>query len=463
MEAEIIIKKEETKKEYVDIDYTLTHVPMHARKNWIAIFSVLLGFTFIVTTMAAGANLGTSLMLSDLLKVLLIGNLILSTYVGVLCWISAKTGLNTILLARYTLGKVGSKWTSIILGGTQVFWYAFQAAYMGKVFTASLGIESYYIPITIFWSLFMGAFALWGTKGMEIVAYLSIPPFLYLAYKIPAVSIEEAGGVGNLFLIEPTTTITFAAAITIIIGAFISGGTQAPNWARFAKTPKAAFAIGFLAFLIGNIVMAISGMLGGLVMQDGDMVNVLMKMGIIVMAMIILIFNIWTTNTTAAYSFGVAGAEFFNKPNKAPFVIGGLIIATIMAVTGIYEVFISFLTFLGIFVPALGGLIIGDYIFNWRKSMPQIEHVKFKMVRTSNLIAYLLATLGAYLSSVYEFGLPPLNGIILGITLVYVMKKIYQALGKSDSPEIQDDANFIYGKSDSPEIQDDANIVYKVE
>ena len=57
---------------------------------------------------------------------------------------------------------------------------------MGKIFTASLGIEQYFIPVTIFWSLFMGVFALWGTKGMEIVAYLSIPPFLYLAYKIPA-------------------------------------------------------------------------------------------------------------------------------------------------------------------------------------------------------------------------------------------------------------------------------------
>ncbi|KKK38198.1 hypothetical protein WQ57_10375 [Mesobacillus campisalis] len=446
MEAEIIVKKEsvKTEKEYVDIDYTLTHVPKHARKNWIAIFSVLLGFTFIVTTMAAGANLGTSLMLSDLLKVLLIGNLILSTYVGILCWISAKTGLNTILLARYSLGKLGSKWTSIILGGTQVFWYAFQAAYMGKVFTASLGLESYFIPITVFWSLFMGAFALWGTKGMEIVAYLSIPPFLYLAYKIPAASIEAAGGVEKLFLIEPASTITFTAAITIIIGAFISGGTQAPNWARFAKTPKAAFQVGFFAFLIGNIVMAISGMLGGLVMQDGDMVNILMKMGIIVMAMIILIFNIWTTNTTAAYSFGVAGAEFFNKPNKAPFVIGGLIIATIMAVTGIYEVFISFLTFLGIFVPSLGGLIIGDYIFNWRKSMPLIENVNFRVIRTSNLIAYLLATLGAYISSVYEIGLPSLNGILLGIGLVYVMKKIYQALGIADDHEIQKEAGLVY-------------------
>ncbi|WP_339226622.1 cytosine permease [Oceanobacillus sp. FSL K6-2867] len=419
-------------KEYVDVDYTLTHVPKNARKGWVPIFAVLLGFTFIVTTMAAGANLGTSMPLGDLITVLLIGNLILSTYVGVLCWISAKTGLNTILLARYTLGKFGSKWTSIILGGTQVFWYAFQAAYMGKVFTAALGWEAYFVPVTIFWSLFMGAFAIWGTKGMEIVAYLSIPPFLFLAYKIPQISIETVGGVRELFAIEPTTTITFAAAITIIIGAFISGGTQAPNWARFAKTPKTAFSVGFLAFLIGNVVMAISGMLGGLVMQEDDMVNVLLQMGIIVWAMFILIFNIWTTNTTAAYSFGVAGAEFFNKPNKVPFVIGGLIIATIMAVTGIYEVFISFLTFLGIFVPSLGGLIIGDYLFNWRKSMPRIEEMKFKIVRSSNLIAYVLATLGAYLTSVFEIGLPPLNGILLGIGLVYVMKNIYKLLGIDD-------------------------------
>src|SRR5699024_1201766 len=193
-------------------------------------------------------------------------------------WISAKTGLTTVLLARYTLGKLGSKWTDIILGGTEVVWYAFQAAYLGKVFTATLGLEAYFVPITIFWSLFMGAFAIWGTKGMEIVAYASIPPFLYLVYKIPAASMEVAGGFNELFAIEPESSITFAAAITIIIGAFIVGGTLAPNWARFAKTPKTGFIVGFLAFFIGNIVMALSGMLGGLVMNESDMVNILLDL-----------------------------------------------------------------------------------------------------------------------------------------------------------------------------------------
>src|SRR5690625_6698664 len=99
------------KKNHVDtdIDYTLTHVPVEARKNWIPIFAVIMGFTFIATTMAAGANLGTSFKLADLLLILIIGNLFLAIYSGSLSWIAAKTGLNSILLSRYALGKIGSK------------------------------------------------------------------------------------------------------------------------------------------------------------------------------------------------------------------------------------------------------------------------------------------------------------------------------------------------------------------
>lgn len=436
MQEELMINKKRGSNEHVDVDYTLTQVPQHAQKHWLAIFIVLLGFTFLATTMAAGANIGTSFTFSELIILLLVGNVLLSTYVGLLCWVAAKTGLHTILLARYALGRLGSKWGSMILGGTQVFWYAVQAAYLGLLFTQGLGIEQYYIPITVFWSLVMGAAAIKGTKGMEIVAYLSIPPFLYLAYKIPALSIASAGGFGELFAIEPTSTMSFAVAITIIIGTFVSGGTQAPNWARFAKSPRTGFLVGFLAFFVGNTVMILAGMLGGLAIQEGDMIEIMIDMGIIVMGILILLFNIWTTNTATAYAFGVAGSEFFNKPNKVPFVIGGLIIATIMAATGIYAYFIDYLILLGVFIPPLGGLVIGDYLYTWRKSFPKFEHVQFRMVRYANLIAYLLATLAAYLSSVFEIGLPPLIGIVSAIILVYVINTIFKLFGIADSHRI---------------------------
>jgi cytosine permease len=431
-------KLSETEKN-LDIDYTLTNVPQHARKNGLAVFVVLLGFTFLATSMAAGANVGVAFNMTELIWILLAGALILSVYAGALSWIASKAGVTSMLLALYSLGKIGSKWADIILGGTQVFWYAVQSAYIGTVFVQALDIQEYYIPVTIFFSLFFGVFAIKGSRGIEIIAYLAMPAFLYLAYIIPRLSIEAAGGITELFNILPetTTTMPMTVAITIIVGTFISGATNAPNWSRFAKTPKSGFLMAFAAFFIGTIVMVFSGMIGGIALQQGDMVQILIEMGIVFMGVTILIFNIWTTNTMTAYSFGVAGAEFFNKPSKVPFVIGGLILATIMAAVGIYEFFIPFLTLLGVFVPPLGGLIIGDYLYTWRKGFPNIEDVKFRTVRYANLIAYLLATLGAFISSEVGFGLPSINGVVLAIILVYVVNYIFKKLGINDMHEIK--------------------------
>lgn len=420
-----------------DIDYTTTHVPMHARKSLISVVSVLLGFTFLSTTMVAGANIGAAFKFTDLMWLLIVGNLVLSVYVAMLSGIAAKTGLNSLLLARYAMGKFGAKWADIVLGGTQVVWYAVQTAYMGTMFCAALGLEQYFIPITLFWGIIMGVTALWGTKGMEIVAYVAIPPFVALCVAIPYFGVKAVGGFHNLLAIEPTSTLSVTAALTMIIGSFVSGGTNSPNWSRFAKTPKVGLIAGFIAFMVGNTVMIFSGMMGGLAYQSGDLMVVFVGMGIVALGIIVLIFNIWTTNTATAYAFGVAGAEFFNKPNKVPFVIGGLIIALIMAITGIYEVFIQFLIYLGIFIPPLGGILIGDFFFTWKRKLPRIEDVEFKTIRYSTLIAYLLGTLGAYVSSSLEIGIPSLNGILLSVFLVPVMNSIFRIVGIDDMHKLK--------------------------
>ena len=104
---------------------------------------------------------------------------------------------------------------------------------------------------------------------------------------------------------------------------------------RFAKSGKAAFIAGLFGFLIGNGVMIFSGMLGGLVFGTGDLIELMISMGIVFWALIILTLNIWTTNNATAYAFGMAGAELFQN-NKKPFIIGGIIIALLMAIFGIF-------------------------------------------------------------------------------------------------------------------------------
>ncbi len=429
----------------VDIDFTLTNVPEAHCKSWQSIFIVLLGFTFLSTTMAAGASIGVAFKYAELMKILAAGSIVLAGYAGCISLVAARTKLSTFVLARFALGKIGAKWADILLGGTQVIWYAVQTAYMGLLFTKGLGLEKYFVPITIFWGLAMGATAIRGTKGMEIIAYVSLLPFLYLAFRLPALSVSTAGGYEAMTRIIPQgVTMSFTAAITVVIGTFVSGATNTPNWARFAKTPLQGFSAGFSGFFIGTLVMVVSGMLGGLCIQNGDMIEVMISLGIVVMAIVILIFNIWTTNTATAYAIGVAGSEFFNKSNKEPFVIGGVLIGTFIAVLGIYDVFIPFLVWLGVFIPPMGGIIFGDHFAYWSKVFPKVEHVEFKTYRAANWIAYILASIAAIVSSKTGIGIPSINGFVAAIIFVFILKAVFAYAKIEDNHKIDENADYIY-------------------
>jgi len=149
-----------------------------------------------------------------------------------------------------------------------------------------------------------------------------------------------------------------------------------------------------------------------------------------------MVLNLWTTNDNTAYAFGVAGAEFFNVPTKKPFIIGGIVIGIILAITGIYNALIAWLSFLGTFIPPLGGVILGDYLFYWRGKLPPLESMRFRTVRWSAVVAYLLGTAAAYFGGLAGIGIPPLNGIIVAGLALPVCEAIFRALGAEQKHEV---------------------------
>jgi purine-cytosine permease-like protein len=86
----------------------------------------------------------------------------------------------------------------------------------------------------------------------------------------------------------------------------------------------------------------------------------------------------------------------FNKASKGPFIIWGVVIATAIAVAGVGAHFIPLLNLFGTFIPPLGGVIIGDYFFTYKKNIPMLDYVKFRKLRIAPLIAYLIGCAAAY-------------------------------------------------------------------
>lgn len=424
-------------------DYPLTHVPISARSGLLSVTGVLIGFTFFTPTMAAGARLGSAFGFLNLLWILFIGSVVLGLYVATLCAIGAKTGLTSVLLSRYTLGLYGAKWADIMLGGTQVLWYGINAEYMGRLFARGLGLPGWDTFFIVFWALVMGATAIYGFKSMTIVSYAAMPLMVVLIVLVTWMAFRKVGSMEALFSVIPIENMTITAAITTIVGTFASGGTQAANWSRFAKNGRTAFIAGMIAFLIGNGIMVFSGMVGGFAFKTGDLIELMFTMGLTVWALIILTLNIWTTSTAAAYAYGVAGAEMFNKNNKNPYIVGGVLIGTVVAIAGIGGHFIPLLNLFGTFIPPLGGVIIGDYYLVFKGKIPKLDYVKFKKIRIAPLGAYAAGCAAAYFGGLYNFGIPSLQGIVVAALAMPALNILLARFNVKDMHEINARAEYV--------------------
>ena len=431
------------KTEVVDQDYPITHVPLTARRSFFSIAAVLLGITFFAPTMSTGAQIAAAFRFSDLMLIVLFGNLILGVYVALNCAIGAKTGLTSVMLSRYTLGIGGSKWAGLLLGGTQIGWDAYVSAYTGELFATAFNLPGSAVWFTLLWAVIFGVTAIWGYKAMEKVAYVAVPALLLLVIYIPILAAQSNGGFAAITQAVPTAEMSVATAMTAIVGTFASMGTQACNWSRFAKNAKTAFLAGFIAFMIGNTIMLLAGIIGGLAYNEADFIVVMLRTGLIFFAMVVLTLNIWTTAHAGAYAWGVAGAEMFNKQSKTPFLIGGLVIAIVLALTGFYSQLINFLVLLGIFIPPLGGVMLGDYFFIYRRKLPRLEYIHFKLFRLGPVLAYVVGAVVAFITDRLSFGIPPLFGIVVSAACVPLFDALLKKLGVNDRHAVDENAETV--------------------
>lgn len=406
----------------VDPDYPLTPVPAAARRGLLSISVVLVGFTVFAPTLMAGASVGAAFPFTEFLAVLAVGSLVLGSYVAAIGFLGARTGLTTVVMSRYAFGTVGSKLVSLLLGGTQVGWYGVAVGSIGQMTALALGWESAWAPavVMIVVSGLMMLTALYGYEGMFWVSLVSTPLILILAFWLTGRGFAEVDGLGGMLALRPSTEMSWALAVTTVVGTFASAGTQAANWTRFARRGRHAVIACVLGFVVGNGLMVFFGAVAALAFGEGDFTTLLVSMGMIGWGLFFLFGNLWKSNADAAYAFGVAGAEIASSRRKGPFVIGGVVIGTVLALTGVEAHIVGYLSLLGVFVPPLGGVLIGDWIARWRGGQPALSTLT-ERVRWQALVAYAAGAVVAWVSNALALGIAPLNGILVALVLAWLL------------------------------------------
>jgi len=396
-------------------DYPLMEVPKNKRRGLLPMAFILLGFTFFTATMWAGGTLGTAFSFSKLLLVIFVGNLLLGIYASFLAFIAYKSGLNSVLMGRFCFGEIGSKLSDFILGFTQIGWYAWGTATLAIVLVKVTDTpEAWQTPLMILFGMAFCITAMIGFRGMDILSRVAVPLMLIFILISLYTGLVDVGGVTMLFAIEPTQSLSFTAAITIVIGTFVSGATQATNWSRFASSGKVAVWATMAAFFIGNGLMVLTGALGTLIYQQADIVDVMLAQGFVVLAVLMLFLNIWTTQDNTIYNFAVAGCNLLRTNKRRTITVIGAAIGTIMAVFGMYNFLIPFLVLLGTFIPPIGGVIMADFWLRHKGQYPLLNSVKLPDFNWVGLGSYAIASAAAYFSPI----MPPMVGVFVAF-IVY--------------------------------------------
>ena len=406
------------KRKTVDIDYSNTAVPQSARRSFITMFMIMLGFTFFSASMWVGQQMAEGLDFPNFLGAIILGGIILSFYTGTLAYVGAKTGLSMDLLARKAFGNKGSYLSSAMISFTQIGWFGVGVAMFAIPVANELfgGNQTVMYALVIIAGVLMTSTAYFGIKSLTIISYIAVPCVAILGTIAMILAVQRGNGTFIENFAKNSGTLTLIGGAGLVIGSFVSGGTATPNFTRFARTPREAIIATVIAFFVGNTLMFFMGAVSSIYVGGNDIFEVMINLGLFYIAILVLGLNIWTTNDNALYTAGLGLANIFKQSKKTMVLISG-IIGTVTAIW-LYWNFVGWLNILNCTLPPVGIILVLSYFMH----KEDYDTVETDMV--VDWFAILGVIIGAIVANLLKWGVASINGMAVAAIIYFIGQKL---------------------------------------
>ncbi len=398
----------ENKKNKINEEFEDKPIPTNERKSLWSMIIVMAGFSIFSATIWVGADIASSFNPINMVWIIIVGNILLATYISFLGYIGAESGLSMHMLSKRVFGKHGYKITSMVALISQLGWFGVGVMMFSNPLANLLGISNFWLIelIVIPSGMIMIASAFLGIKALEKVSLVAVP--LVIVFGFIMIGLGVSGDDWSPFPTDPNKY-TNVEAIGLVFATFVSGGTMAPDFVRWAKNGKSAVISIVIAFLVCSTLMLVFGAVAFYSTGKGDLSDALIVMNLAIPGIIVLGANIWTTNDNSLYTQGLAGSVIFGVPKRKMILLLGGIGIILAPLFNLY--FISFLDLLNLFLPGIGAILI----LNWFFFKNNNEEKKF------DILSLFSWTLGIIISFIIQIFLPfiiPMY-VIIFTTIIY--------------------------------------------
>jgi cytosine permease len=412
-------------------EYEHSAVPMKARRSMFSVTTVWIGFPMIITGAMTGSILVLGMGFSDALIAMILGNLLMFAYVGLLGMLGTRTGFNFALLASVVFGRKGYMLASGLLSTLLLGWYAVQTGITGALISTAYELN-YTVMTIIAGALYIGITFV-GVRGLHFIGLVSVPLFVVLGLwvVIDAASTTSVAAIlaypGNNGL----ATMSMGVGLTVVIALFIDAGTVAADFNRWAADGRSSIVATFSAFPFANLVAMLVGgiMTAALAVPDANPFGSDNMFGYMtgkqvgflsVLAFLFLYCNLGSVCAHCLYNAATGWSRILGSHMRLMAVVLGAI-GILVAAGNVWAFFIEWLSLLGILVPPIGAIIIIDQYVLRRPAV---------IDRDWRARAFVAWGAGSFVAFVVEFYAPYLS---TAIAAALAGGAAYWALGLVDA------------------------------
>lgn len=389
-------------------DYATLPVPQEKRSSAWILSLQLAGVAICISGLFSGAALAKGLNFQEILLATICGNAIGALLGGFVGAIGCKLGLSTTMISRRSFGIAGSSLVSIMAAVTLVGWYAVQVGFFGSTIH-SLCPNAPTQVAALIGGLLMMTTAYFGYRGIAVLSAIAVP----ILFITSGIGVYKAVSTYNIQTYVPVQSFSLAHGITMAVGSFAVGAVLLSDMTRYAKSVKDSWIATVVCFLLANTFIMLSGAMTFIATNSGDLPAAMLALGMGTPALLVLIFSQWTTNDNNLYSASLAVSNISKMKKKHVVIILGCV-ATIIGALGLAENLTVWLTYLGVLIPPVGGIIICDFwILNSKANSIKLN----EGFKRSAIIAWIS---GAAAGAFINWGIPSLTATFVSL-IVYLI------------------------------------------
>lgn len=364
-------------------EYEHSPVPAQARRSLFSVTMVWIGFPMIITGAMTGSILVLGMGFADALKAMIIGNLIMFAYVGLLGLLGTEKGMNFALLASIVFGRKGYMLASGLLSTLLLGWYAVQTGITGALISSTYNLN--YVAMTIIAGLLYVGITFVGVRGLHWIGVVSVPLFVILGLWVAADAASTTSW--SAIMAYPgnngVATMSMGVGLTVVIALFIDAGTVTADFNRWAADRRSSLISTFSAFPFANLVAMLVGgvMTAALAVPNANPFGVDNMFGYMngkqmawlsLLAFIFLYCNLGSVCAHCLYNAATGWSRILGSNMRLMAIILGAI-GILVAAGNIWAFFIEWLSLLGILVPPIGAIILVDQYVARKNSVTTVD------------------------------------------------------------------------------------------